>query len=392
MSRHEPERQAMQDELDDIKRRLGRETTAATANERDLSPQALDRFTPGPEDDPETFGFRETEGETLGRQLRSQRGIDERYGQAIDLSQVRYAGDLKNIALAEAVRNPKKDTTLQVEKIKAIGKALEAELDPVERQKLLNQLIAFGSGEAGKVKAITPPSGFARFKKGGKTITRVLSPSGELYDPQELANELMTLKPNKRKQALGLLQKTLPQKQYDAITKIVGSFKKGRGTGKLHDRTRSVGRDFGLRPDKTRKGSGFLGTLRRPDGKVSTELSVGVTFDGRETLIPLLVPTLTQSEIDFLLSSKGSKGGEKIPKAIFDKAVAHARKRIRQGKSPFIEAGERPPRRSLTTSSYGLIGRGVEERRKKALPGAKEELKRTYAPIYDIIKRRPIRK
>lgn len=83
--------------------------------------------------------------------------------------------------------------------------------------------------------------------------------------------------------------------------------------------------DYGLRVDKTKKGPGFLGELPRPDGKISTELSIGVNMDGKETLIPSLVPTLTQDEINHLL------GGNKPTKEIVDKAVAHARQRIGQG-------------------------------------------------------------
>ena len=85
------------------------------------------------------------------------------------------------------------------------------------------------------------------------------------------------------------------------------------------------------RADGTEKGPGFLGTLQRPDGRVSTELSIGVEFDGKETEIPSLVPTLTQDETDHLL------GGGDPTDAIVDKAVSHAKKRIKQGKSPFAE-------------------------------------------------------
>ena len=85
------------------------------------------------------------------------------------------------------------------------------------------------------------------------------------------------------------------------------------------------------RLDGTLKGKGFLGPLKRPDGKVSTELSIGVGFDGKERLIPSLVPTLDKKEIDYLL-----KGG-KTTKSIRDKAVDHARKRMREGKGPFSD-------------------------------------------------------
>lgn len=88
---------------------------------------------------------------------------------------------------------------------------------------------------------------------------------------------------------------------------------------------------FGLRKDGTSKGPGWLGTLARPDGAVSTELSIGVNIDGRETLIPSLVPTLNRQEINHLLS-----GGEPTEQ-IVDKAVLHAKEKMARGLSPFKE-------------------------------------------------------
>ena len=93
-----------------------------------------------------------------------------------------------------------------------------------------------------------------------------------------------------------------------------------------------LGEDFGKRADGTQKGPGFLGTLQRPDGKVSTEISIGTEFDDFKGEIPSLVPTLTQSEIDHLLS-----GGE-MTDEIVAKAVDHARQRMTSGKSPFQES------------------------------------------------------
>jgi len=95
---------------------------------------------------------------------------------------------------------------------------------------------------------------------------------------------------------------------------------------------------YGNRTDGTPKGKGFFGELKRPDGRVSTELSIGVEFDGKEMEIPALVPTLSQSEIDYLL------GGGKPTRAIVQKAVDHAKKRIAEGKSPYAEEGEKTKR------------------------------------------------
>jgi len=91
---------------------------------------------------------------------------------------------------------------------------------------------------------------------------------------------------------------------------------------------------FGLREDGTPKGKGFFGLLKRPDGGVSTELSITIGLDGKEVLMPLLVPTLTKKEIDLLLVTTGIKD---VPKEIIDKAVSHAKKRMNGGESPFFD-------------------------------------------------------
>jgi hypothetical protein len=90
--------------------------------------------------------------------------------------------------------------------------------------------------------------------------------------------------------------------------------------------------EHGKRVDGTEKGDGFLGVLERPDGKVSTELSVGVNIDGKEKLLPLLVPTLKKEEVNFLLNFDGPM--EDIPDGIMNKAVDHAMKREAEGKRP----------------------------------------------------------
>ena len=92
---------------------------------------------------------------------------------------------------------------------------------------------------------------------------------------------------------------------------------------------RKVAKPLEVRIDGTPKGKGWLGVLKRPDGKVSTELSIGVNIGGKETLIPSLVPGLTKQEIDYLLNDG------KPNKSIIDKAANHAIKRMQQGLSPF---------------------------------------------------------
>jgi len=98
------------------------------------------------------------------------------------------------------------------------------------------------------------------------------------------------------------------------------------------------------RVDGSDKGNGWLGVLRRPDGGVSSEISVGVNIGGKETEIPLMVPSLTKSEVTTLLSSdpKDPNFFSKLPPSIKQKAVSFARDRIAQGQSPFASPNESP--------------------------------------------------
>lgn len=89
--------------------------------------------------------------------------------------------------------------------------------------------------------------------------------------------------------------------------------------------------DYGQRADGTKKGTGFMGEVKNSDGSVSTEISVGVNIDGREVEIPTMVPTLDQNDLDFL-----RRGGDpRQNQMIMNKAVEHARQRMKQGLSPF---------------------------------------------------------
>lgn len=94
---------------------------------------------------------------------------------------------------------------------------------------------------------------------------------------------------------------------------------------------------YGARNDGTAKGDGYFGPLRGSNGTISTEISIGVEFDGEDREIPTMVPTLTRKELDFLLN------GGRPTDQIVDKAVEFARQRIEKGLSPFAAPGERHP-------------------------------------------------
>lgn len=102
------------------------------------------------------------------------------------------------------------------------------------------------------------------------------------------------------------------------------------------------------------KGTGFLGVLSRPDGGVSSELSIGVNIDGKEVEVPSMVPTLTQQQRQQLLALKD---GERMPQSIVDAATEYARQRIAAGKSPFASDAESPDNVSLD-DAYAKQQRG----------------------------------
>ena len=109
---------------------------------------------------------------------------------------------------------------------------------------------------------------------------------------------------------------------------------------------------YGKRVDKTNKGLGYFGELKRPDNKISTELSIGVNLGGKEMEIPTIVPTLTKEEIDYLLQ------GNKPTSDIIQKAIGHAKKRISEGKNPFAQQGEQ--QQLPIENSEGLIEQEIK--------------------------------
>lgn len=96
------------------------------------------------------------------------------------------------------------------------------------------------------------------------------------------------------------------------------------------------------RPDGTNKSAqGFLGPIKNQiTGKTHTELSTnfGDVLDGR--LIPLLVPTLTQEEINWFRKNNAEGNVKIVPQSIKQKAIQHAIMRVESGKSPFYQDNE----------------------------------------------------
>jgi len=172
--------------------------------------------------------------------------------------------------------------------------------------------------------------------------------------------------------------------------------------------------DYGKRNDGTAKANGYFGALPMKDGSgdVATEISVGVNIGGKEVEIPTLVPTLTEKEKDFLLTN-GSNRDIPIPESIMAKAVEHAKKRIKEGKSPFASNEDRFPIKTdfsgtalfsqgtsvladigmmaltgrvggvVGKSSRGLVGEAIGSKRiKDAVGGSISGTTSIYAQVY----------
>lgn len=115
-------------------------------------------------------------------------------------------------------------------------------------------------------------------------------------------------------------------------------------------KTTSEETPYGLRNDGTPKEKGFLGPIKTKDGRIMTELSIGVNMGDGETEIPTLVPTLSPEQIKSL--SEGKSPNDEIVKI----AVEHAQKRIKEGKSPFWNAYDD------TVSGYSTTTTGIGRR------------------------------
>ena len=121
-------------------------------------------------------------------------------------------------------------------------------------------------------------------------------------------------------------------------------------TGKLIDETK--------RPDGTSKGNGYLGVLKASDGSDVTEFSMSssdVKVKGKEIDFPTIVPTLTKAEVNLMLTDI-IPNNKRIPDAIYKKAVDHAKKRIKEGKSVFAETGDYKPADIIAPKKNPLYG------------------------------------
>jgi hypothetical protein len=138
-----------------------------------------------------------------------------------------------------------------------------------------------------------------------------------------------------------------------------------------------------IRTDGTVKGSGFLGGIKRIDdpSKVSSELSIGVDWGSGEKLIPQMVPTLDDNEINYLLSTSEDKIKTENPdlnKSITQKAVRFAREREALGLPYFAQENESPKQKTNTmgganTQSKPTEAQAYDQLIKQGMSGSPDE-------------------
>jgi len=136
-----------------------------------------------------------------------------------------------------------------------------------------------------------------------------------------------------------------------------------------------------MRPDGTAKGNGYLGVLKASDGSDVTEYSMStgdVKVKGKEIDFPTIVPTLTKEEVKLMLTDI-IPNNKRIPDAIANKAIDHAKKRIKGGRSVFADKqdGIDPNSSVFSRDVKPAIGKAVEET-SKAVGGFVSDSQKKY--------------
>jgi hypothetical protein len=80
-----------------------------------------------------------------------------------------------------------------------------------------------------------------------------------------------------------------------------------------------------------------------------------VKVNGKEIDFPTIVPTLTKAEVNLMLTDI-IPNNKPIPDTIVKKAITHAKKRIKEGKSVFAETGDYKPQDVIAPKKNPLSG------------------------------------
>ena len=129
---------------------------------------------------------------------------------------------------------------------------------------------------------------------------------------------------------------------------------------------------FGIRhAGEGLKGKGYFGELPMSDGRNMTEYSQSEYIDNKLVEMPSVVPGLTKKELKHL-----TDGGD-ITDAIRNKAIKHAEKRLKEGKSPFAGSTELrmpKPKEGYEFSKGGQAKSKVNEANNYTKPGMRKRI------------------
>mgnify|MGYP007071606446 CR=1 FL=1 len=91
--------------------------------------------------------------------------------------------------------------------------------------------------------------------------------------------------------------------------------------------------DYGNRPNGTKKGKGFLGEVKRPDGTVMTEVTTKMNVDGKDLEFPLITKNSTKEDLEYLKKAdlKSTDFIKNAPAGMVDRAITHAMNRKKAG-------------------------------------------------------------
>ncbi len=140
-----------------------------------------------------------------------------------------------------------------------------------------------------------------------------------------------------------------------------------RSEGGIVEDVDIFGADQGMyRADGAKKSArGFIGPVRNLiTGGTMTEFSTDMEYDGKKIQIPTMVPTLSQEEIAYMQRMEPGKGWDMsnpLVLTIINKARAHARKRLDEGKNPFYQDDEGYLQNLQEFSLGGSVGDMIRE-------------------------------
>ena len=218
------------------------------------------------------------------------------------------SGEITEVAGVEEVTEPVDPAKAEFHKQKEA--VLAGKGSPAEKRAMVESLFTDYQGVSGPPEQVTAP---------------IEEPVGEPITKEQYQAKRAEIKARK-----------LPPKQRRAEEKkAYMAYKAGK---------EAPATDDSIRPDGTKKGTGYLGVLKEAGGNDVTEYSIStdLVIPGSKTNdFPTMVPTLTKAEIDTMLNDVIPNRGE-IPESVVRKAEAHARKRISEGKSVWATGKEAP--------------------------------------------------